>query len=104
MRESLKDKMEYHNSAIRSLEQKIAILQKRIDAAYIDKIDGRIPETFWKDQSDKWLKEKEDTASKLLVYCLINDWSYSFALYGNGEPCSQGGSFRGSACSGRASP
>jgi site-specific DNA recombinase len=68
MKESLKDKMEYHNEAIKALEQKIAILQKRIDAAYIDKIDGRIPETFWKDQSDKWLKEKIDAASKLLAH------------------------------------
>lgn len=68
MRESLKDKMEYHNSAIKALEQKVAVLQKRIDASYIDKIDGRIPETFWKDQSDKWLKEKEDTASRLLAH------------------------------------
>lgn len=68
MKESLKDKMEYHNEAIKALEQKIAILQKRIDAAYIDKIDGRIPEAFWRDQTDKWLKEKEEATSKLLVH------------------------------------
>jgi site-specific DNA recombinase len=68
MKESLNDKMEYHNDAIKALEQKIAILQKRIDAAYIDKIDGRISETFWKDQSDKWLREKEDAASRLLAH------------------------------------
>ena len=68
MKESLKDKMEYHNEAIKGLEQKIAILQKRIDAAYIDKIDGRIPEVFWRDQTDKWLKEKEEAASRLLAH------------------------------------
>ena len=43
-------------------------MQKRIDAAYVDKIDGRIPEAFWKDQSDRWLKEKIDAASKLLIH------------------------------------
>jgi len=68
MKESLNDKMEYHNDAIKALEQKIAILQKRIDAAYIDKIDGRISEAFWKDHSDKWLREKEDAASRLLAH------------------------------------
>jgi site-specific DNA recombinase len=68
MKESLKDKMEYHNEAIKTLEQKIAILQKRIDAAYIDKIDGQIPEAFWRDQTDRWLKEKEDAAFRLLAH------------------------------------
>jgi len=33
MKESLNDKMEYHDEAVKALEQKIAILQKRIDAA-----------------------------------------------------------------------
>ena len=41
MKESLKDKMEYHNSVIKDLEQKITILQKIIDAAYIDKLDDK---------------------------------------------------------------
>lgn len=63
-----KRSINYHNEAVRSLEQEIAILQKRIDAAYVDKIDGRIPEAFWKDQSDRWLKEKIDAASKLLIH------------------------------------
>ena len=40
----MRKKIEYHNEAVRSSEQKIAILQKRIDAAYIDKIDGCIPD------------------------------------------------------------
>lgn len=68
MQESLREKIEYHNEAVRSLEQKIAILQKRIDAAYIDKIDGRIPEIFWREQTDKWIKDKEDATSKLLAH------------------------------------
>jgi hypothetical protein len=68
MQESLRHKIEYHDGAVKSLEQKIAILQKRIDAAYIDKIDGRIPETFWREQTDKWIRDKQETTSKLLAH------------------------------------
>ena len=49
-------------------------MQKRIDASYIDKIDGRISEAFWRDQTDKWLNKKEDATfdGKVLEFTLRN--------------------------------
>jgi site-specific DNA recombinase len=67
LRDSMKDKIEYHNNLIQQLEKQIHLLQKRIDQTYLDKLDGHISEEFWKAHSQKWLEEKEELTSKLLA-------------------------------------
>lgn len=66
MRESLKDKITYHNNLVEGLEQQIKILQKRVDQAYLDKLDGKISEDFWQAHTHKWLADKEELSLKLL--------------------------------------
>jgi len=66
LRESLKDKIEYHNTCVANMEREIKILQHRIDQSYLDKLDGKISENFWKTQTDKWLVEKEKLSLKLV--------------------------------------
>ena len=68
MRESFKDKIEYHNTCVQQLEKQINVLQNRIDQAYIDKLDKKIDEEFWLTQSHKWLAEKENLSIKLVSY------------------------------------
>lgn len=68
MRESFKDKIEYHNTCVYQLEKHIKVLQHRIDQAYMDKLDGKISEDFWIDQNQKWLVEKENLSLKLVCY------------------------------------
>jgi hypothetical protein len=41
MRESFKDKIEYHNTCVQQLEKQVSILQNRIDQAYMDKLDKK---------------------------------------------------------------
>jgi hypothetical protein len=67
LRDSMKDKIAYHNDLIQQLEKQIHLLQKRIDQAYLDKLDGHITEEFWKSHSRKWLEEKEKLTAKLLA-------------------------------------
>ncbi len=67
IRESLKDKIEYHNSLVAQLEKQIRLLQNRIDQVYLDKLDGKISEEFWKTNSQKWSAEKEELLTKLLA-------------------------------------
>lgn len=67
LRESMKDKVEYHNHLIQELNKQVGVLQKRIDQTYLDKIDGTISEAFWKHNATKWLEEKEVLAIKLLA-------------------------------------
>lgn len=68
MRESLKDKIEYHNTCVQQIEKQVNILQNRIDQAYMDKLDKKISEEFWLKQSSKWLNEKENLSIKLVSY------------------------------------
>jgi site-specific DNA recombinase len=67
LRESMKDKIEYHDNLVQQLNRQINVLQKRSDQAYLDKLDGTISDTFWKQNSSKWLEEKEDLTAKLLA-------------------------------------
>jgi site-specific DNA recombinase len=67
MRESLKDKIEYHNALVLQLEKQIKLLQHRIDQVYLDKLDNKISEEFWRIHSPKWAAEKEQSLTKLLA-------------------------------------
>ena len=67
LRESFKDKVEYHNNCMDQVEKQIKILQNRIDQAYEDMLDGKISKDFWKERNGKWLEEKEQLAVKLLA-------------------------------------
>jgi site-specific DNA recombinase len=66
IRESFKDKIEYHNHKVAQLEKQIKLLQDRIDQAYLDKLDKKISANFWKLHSQNWIEEKESLAHKLL--------------------------------------
>jgi len=66
MRESLKDKIKYHNTLVEELEKQIKLLQNRIDLAYLDKLDGKVSEEFWQMHTKKWIAEKEELSQKLV--------------------------------------
>jgi site-specific DNA recombinase len=68
LRESHKDKIEYHNNCIKQLQTQIKKLQGRIDQTYLDKLDKIISEGFWQTQTAKWLQEKETLTIKLLAH------------------------------------
>lgn len=66
LRASLKDKIEYHNKLVTKIQRQIKFYQNRIDQAYLDKIDGKISEEFWRVHTSTWLPEKERLCLKLL--------------------------------------
>ncbi|MBP6869816.1 recombinase family protein [Candidatus Babeliales bacterium] len=67
LRESFEDKIEYHNTLVLELEQQIQRLQKRIDQTYLDKLDGKISETFWQTKTKEWSTEQENLNIKLFA-------------------------------------
>jgi hypothetical protein len=67
LKEALKEKISYHNQSVKTLEERVAVIQNRLDKAYLDKVDGNITDDFWRYNTDKWLKEKEDLTRKLLT-------------------------------------
>ena len=58
-------KCEYSDESTESIEKQIAILKKRIELAYIDRIDGKITEDFWAEKNSLWHAQKDELIHKL---------------------------------------
>ena len=58
--ESHKDEKIHHDTQIKSLETQYKRLQSRIDAMYIDKLDGKINEDYFSEKSGEWKREQEE--------------------------------------------
>ncbi len=67
IRDSFKDKIEYHNNLVEQLNQQIKRLQNRLDQSYLDKLDGKIAEELWQIKTKEWSCEKENLSIKLLA-------------------------------------
>ena len=67
LKESMKDKIEYHNNLIEELGQQIKRLQKRLDNTYQDKVDEVITFEEWKRNADVWSAQKEDLSIKMFA-------------------------------------
>jgi len=59
LRESCSDEKREHSDAIARLQAEWDRLQKHIDAMYVDKLDGRIDEGFYKRTRAQWRDEQE---------------------------------------------
>lgn len=65
LKESHKDEKKYHTEAVTTLQQSYQRLQNRIDAMYIDKLDGNITPQFFQQKSEEWRKEQADILRKI---------------------------------------
>ena len=59
LRRSHKDKKRHHEEAILRLQSRYNRLQKRIEAMYVDKLDGSVDDEFFKRKSKEWLTEQD---------------------------------------------
>ncbi len=57
---SMKDERDYHTEAIQKLQHDYQRLQERLDALYVDKLDGKVEETTYLRLSERWRGEQED--------------------------------------------
>ena len=56
---SLEDEKNYTKERINSLTAQKSVIRDRIEKIYIDKIDGKITEEFWRSKHDQWTNELE---------------------------------------------
>lgn len=47
------------------LEQRLANVGRRMDQAYSDKLDGKIPEDFWQRKMSEWRQEEQEIQSAI---------------------------------------
>lgn len=59
LKESHKDEIEYHSSALNELQQRYDQIQKRLDRLYDDKLDNEITEKFYEKKFKQYITEKE---------------------------------------------
>jgi hypothetical protein len=59
LQESCSDEKREHSDAIARIQAEWDRLQKRIDAMYLDKLDGRIDEGFYRRTRMQWREEQE---------------------------------------------
>jgi len=42
------------------IEQRLALLRKRLEQAYVDRLDGKITEEFWEANPAEWQEQEEE--------------------------------------------
>ena len=65
LRQSQKEKAEYHRRAIEKLNAQYAKLQNRIDQIYLDKLDGEVEEAFYRRNVSAWREEQAQIRTRI---------------------------------------
>jgi hypothetical protein len=65
LKESHSEEKRYHNDMISTLQNQYQKLQDRIDAMYIDKLDGKISEDLFSRKNEEWNTEQVDILRKI---------------------------------------
>jgi DNA invertase Pin-like site-specific DNA recombinase len=60
LRQSQKEKVEFHRRLIEKLNARYAKLQNRIDQIYLDKLDGEVEEAFYRRNVSQWREEQNE--------------------------------------------
>ena len=78
LREDRKDAASKENANRSRLEGRLTAVRNRIDAAYVDKLDGKISEEFWERKMAEWRVEEQQV--KLALDALANAGTEDRAL------------------------
>ncbi|MFZ5452535.1 MAG: zinc ribbon domain-containing protein [Thermodesulfobacteriota bacterium] len=62
---SHKDEKRYHDEIIGNLQKQYSKLQDRLDAMYIDKLDGKIAQEFYDRKNEEWRREQAEILRKI---------------------------------------
>jgi site-specific DNA recombinase len=65
MKEFETDRQKEHNERLAALHEKQRKIQANIDAAYDDKLNGKIPEDFWLRRTNAWQEEIATVAAEI---------------------------------------
>lgn len=68
LKDSHKDEKKYHDEAIALLQKKYQILQDRLDAMYVDKLDGEVNPDFYEKKNQEWREEQAQILNQIDKY------------------------------------
>ena len=72
LRESHKDAKKHHDEAIARLQAEYSRIQTRIDAMYLDKLDGRITADFFDRKSAEWRQHQDEIQEAITEHRVAN--------------------------------
>lgn len=76
LKEGHKDKIQYHSSSLNELNNRQLQLNKRLEKMYEDKLDEKISESFYSQQSKKYLEELKEIAKSIGKHANANEKYY----------------------------
>ena len=65
IKESHKDEKKHHDKLVIRLQDKYKTIKRRIDAMYVDKLDGKISQVFYDQKSSEWREEQTAVLEKI---------------------------------------
>jgi site-specific DNA recombinase len=66
------DEKRHHEEAIARLQEQYNRLQSRIDAMYVDKLDGKIPAEFFERKATEWQADQEQALQTIETHQQAN--------------------------------
>lgn len=58
LKESLEEQTVFHDQAVADITKQLEQVKRRMNQAYLDRVDGKITEEFWTEKSNEWQEEK----------------------------------------------
>ena len=65
LKESHNEEKTYHDEMVSTLQKQYQKLQDRVDAMYVDKLDGKVSEDFFNRKAEDWRREQADILHKI---------------------------------------
>lgn len=73
LKESHHDKMEYRDRVVSELESELKKLESRLDAMYLDKLDGKVSAAYYDKKHREWRRQMEKISSKIVQHGHANE-------------------------------
>ena len=80
LKESNKDEQEFHKEKIRKLNIECEKWRERINQIYLDKLDAKITEEFWREKHVAWTKELKGIQELIDAYDKANEGYLEFGV------------------------
>jgi hypothetical protein len=80
LKESHQDETSFHKDALDHLQAELKKIKNRLDALYIDKLDGKVSEGYWLDKSRVWEADQARLVSQIQAHHVADHRYYDDGL------------------------
>jgi len=80
LKESHQDETTFHKDALDHLQAELKKIKNRSDQLYVDKLDGKVSESFWLDKSRVWEADQARLVSQIQAHQVADHRYYDDGL------------------------